>query len=506
MALKKVKVGKEYFGEVDGVDARGWLKLEQGKTATIYYSEKRKQLCVSMRTGAKYSNGREKKSERFFEVSDWRKANTIASNANRVGEQAGTGFGSLRKEEEAALKLWREYVEQETRAGKPPRSLAEIMRELIERERTKDETPLFSTVARDFIDAKEKAGAGAFEYQVRRARRVEKLSRALAGKRLAEITEPVLLKAIEKAIEGRKGEPPAPKTWKHWIETAKEVFKWWFTRENATRRASEKLNNPLEIVEPPKTATESEPEVLSVRQAREILSVLWTVAPESIPVVVLQMFCGVRMFEALRLRWSDIIDGELRLSRKITKTQQARAVPVPANALAWLDACRARGIFRGDFIFPVNELNPAKLKGATPEAQRRIEAENERSRANAYSWRIEKTLARLDFAKPKNAFRHTAVSCLAVIHGQSRAADWCGHSRQIQGQHYRNPVSQIQAQDYFGIMPPVGDGKAIAFNRSARAANGVSRDKNTARSASDTESERELACDVSAPDLPAASA
>ena len=491
MAERRVKVGKEFMHIPAVKSGRGWLGLEKGKFGKVRFESRSRKLELWIKEGKTWRRS-------LCPVEEYAKANEAARNANRIGEQAGKGFGSLRKEEEAALKIWREYVMESQMQGVPARNFEEVVREAINRERTKDETPLFETVARDFIDAKEKAGAGAFEYRIRRARRVEKLSRALAGKRLAEITEQILLEAIEKSIAGRKGEPPAPKTWKHWIETAKEVFKWWFARENATRRASEKLNNPLEIVETPKTATESEPEVLSVKQAREILSVLWEVAPESVPAVVLQMFCGVRMFEALRLTWSDIIDGELRLSRKITKTQQARAVPVPANALAWLDACRARGIFRGDLIFPINELNPAMLKGSTPEAQTRIKAENERSRANAYSWRIEKTLARLDFAKPKNAFRHTAVSCLAVIHGQSRAADWCGHSRQIQGQHYRNPVSQIQAQDYFGIMPPVRDGKAIAFSRS--------RAKNTARSASEAQAEREAVQGVSAAESPAASA
>lgn len=471
---------------------RGKIGLYRGDFARVeIWTSKTKPLCLVRKIGNEVKR-------QFFGLDEITRANDTARAYEWQGKQNGAAFGTLSHDEETALRVWRNFVFAEIKAGKPRPLLSEIIENLIDRERTKDETPLFATVARDFIDAKEKAGAGAFEYQTRRARRVEKLSRTLAGKRLAEITEPILLEAIEKAIVGRKGAPPASKTWKHWIETAKEVFKWWFTRENATRRASEKLNNPLEIVEPPKTAVESEPEVLSVRQAREILSVLWEVAPESVPVVVLQMFCGVRMFEALRLRWSDIIDGELRLSRKITKTQQARAVPVPANALAWLDACRARGIFRGNFIFPINELNPAKLKGATPDEQRRIEAESERSRANAYSWRIEKTLARLDFAKPKNAFRHTAVSCLAVIHGQSRAADWCGHSRQIQGQHYRNPVSQIQAQDYFGIMPPQGDGKAIAFDRS--------RAKTTAGSASEPQGDGELAQDVPAAETGKASA
>ena len=32
-------------------------------------------------------------------------------------------------------------------------------------------------------------------------------------------------------------------------------------------------------------------------------------------------------------------------------------------------------------------------------------------------------------------------------------------------------MSKTDAQDYFGIMPPVGDGKAIAFDRSMQEQN-----------------------------------
>ena len=59
--------------------------------------------------------------------------------ANKLGEQAGASFGTLRKEEEAALKLWREYVLKKQTAGTPARPLDEILREAIEREETKDE-------------------------------------------------------------------------------------------------------------------------------------------------------------------------------------------------------------------------------------------------------------------------------------------------------------------------------------------------------------------------------
>ena len=477
MAEKRVKIGKG-FEHIPAVKSgRGWLNLEKGKFGKVRFESRSQKLELWIKQGNEWKRS-------LLPVEEYAKANEAARKANKVGEQAGASFGTLRKEEEAALKRWREYVLERQKAGSPARNLDDILREAIEREETKDETPLFKDAVFQFLEMKDKQGTCSVDYRNRIRSRLSAFSKAFKGKRLSEISEPLLLETVNRIARAKDGSLPAAKTRKHWIEIAKELFKWFYRRENATRRAADKLNNPLEIVEAPKVFSESEPEILTVEQARAFLYELWETAPESVPAVVLQMFCGVREFEALRLRWGDIVDGELRLSRKITKTQQARAVPISPNAFAWIDACRVRGLAtpQDGFIFPVNELSPEMLNAVAPEARERIVAENTSRRASAYCRRLRKVFERLTFPKPKNGLRHTAVSCLAAIHGQVRAADWCGHSRQIQGQHYRNPVSQIQAQDYFGIMPPVGDGKAIAFDRS--------RNKNGANSASKAQGDK----------------
>ena len=66
------------------------------------------------------------------------------------------------------------------------------------------------------------------------------------------MSEPILEKAIAGAVVARGGESLAPKTLKHWLSLAREVFHWWFTRENATRPAWERLTNPLEALALPK--------------------------------------------------------------------------------------------------------------------------------------------------------------------------------------------------------------------------------------------------------------
>ena len=155
-------------------------------------------------------------SRSLLPVEEYAKANEAARKANKLGEQAGASFGTLRKEEEAALKLWREYVLKKQTAGTPARPLDEILREAIEREETKDETPLFSDVADEFLSYKEKSGAwkGGDSYDIA-ASRLKRLQRVLTDKNgnpltLAEITPAVLETAIPAAIERKKNGVPAP--------------------------------------------------------------------------------------------------------------------------------------------------------------------------------------------------------------------------------------------------------------------------------------------------------
>ena len=463
MAEKRVKIGKD-FEHIPAVKSgRGWLGLEKGKFGKVRFESRSKKLELWIKQGNEWKRS-------LLPVEEYAKANEAARKANKVGEQAGASFGTLRKEEEAALKLWREYVEQETRAGTPPRNLAEIMRELIERERTKDETPLFEDVAFQFLEHKERRGGLSVSYFVQMKSRLTALSKAIGKIRLSEVSEPILEKAIAGAVVARGGESLAPKTLKHWLSLAREVFHWWFTRENATRPAWERLTNPLEALALPKIEKEAEPEILTLAQARALLSDLAQNALELVPVVAVQMFAGVRNSEALRLRWRDIRGGEIVLSCSITKTKVSRVAPVSENLQKWFAFYAiARGSVPGsdELIFAPNRgKQESELKALNKESRKRVEYEGEQARRDAYGRALRAAFKRAGLAKEQNAFRHTAASCLVRIHGEAAAASYCGHSIRTQGVFYRTAVSEQDAQDYFGIMPPVGDGKAIAFDRS----------------------------------------
>ena len=482
MAEKRVKIDKG-FEHIPAVKSgRGWLNLEKGKFGSVRFERRSRKLELRIKQGNKWKRS-------LVPVEDYAKANEAARNANKIGEQAGVSFGALRKEEEVALKRWREYVLKCQKAGSPARNLDDILREAIEREETKDETPFFEDIAFQFMEMKEKEGAR-FDYRERLGSYVKKLTGALKGIRLADISEEKFLSVLGKIVKARDGiSPAAPKTLNHWIDAGKEIFKWFYTRENK-RRASEglpPLDNPLELLAKKKIRKHAEPETLPASDVRALLCDLLEHAPRAVPAIALQLFCGVRNACALRLRWRDIREKEVFLSLAITKTSETRNTPIPENLRAWLNAAIvAMGSkpYPESLVFAGQDTPQSELEKMTAEARERVETIEYRARKSALVKILARSQKRTGISKPANAFRHTAVSALCKIHGFDKAADYCGHDIRTQGKYYRTAVSEQDAKDYFNIMPPTAGNEAIVFDRS--------RDKTGANSASKAKDDKTL--------------
>lgn len=446
MALKRVKIGKEFYSIPAVKTGKGWLRLEKGKTANVSFERSRKQILLTVKTGETYAGTKRQKTTReFFRIEEYELANRRARAANIQGEQAGARFGAIRKDEEAALKIWREYLLRKTLAGETPADLAEIVKSGIEREETKDNTPQFPQVADAFLEYKEKSGVwkGGDSAEIA-ASRLKRLARALIDENenpltLAEITPEVLETAIPAAIERKKNGVPAPQTLNHYEKLMKEIFSWWYARENHARPAKDQLKNPLALFVPRKAVFLEEPEVLTVPAARALLADLWKHEKKALPAVLVQMFCGLRNAEAFRVKWKDFRrDGNetfLYLSKAITKTSVSRSVPVSANLSAWLAALAASGIPQDaeSYLYP---------------------AASERTRKKGVNLALERAQKRAGISKPANAFRHTAVSAFCVLFDVFKAASYCGHNVRIQGEFYRAAMSKKDAQEYFAIFPP----------------------------------------------------
>lgn len=469
MAIEQVKIPKNILVRARAENpqmkiVRGRIGLFSGAFAKIkIWASKGEKPLILFRRG----QGGKWTCERKFSFCEITLANDTARRLEMQGNDNGAKLGTLSSDEQTAIRIWRNYAYAATSRGESPRTLSETIRELVEREETKDETPFFENAAFDFLVFKEKRAALSESYYVQIKSRLKALSCALKGKRLAQIHEGELESAILNAVSPRRSREVAPKTLKHWLALAREVFAWWFSRENAKRSARDKLTNPLETLAFPKIEKEAEPEIYSLSESRALLAELWRSAPEIVPAVAVQMFCGVRNAEALRLRWRDIIEGEIRLSCAITKTKVSRSVAVPENLKAWFEACALRsGVpARDALIYAGKDAAAEKLATLDKDARKREEYEAEQARRDAYGRALRAAFERAKITKKQNAFRHTAASCMVKIYGEAAAATFCGHSTRTQAVFYRTAVSSQDAKGYFGIMPPQGDGKAIAFSR-----------------------------------------
>ena len=214
----------------------------------------------------------------------------------------------------------------------------------------------------------------------------------------------------------------ATTTRREWYQTAKRFFAF------VARRAGLQ-ETPIDV--PARRRERNRVETLSNEQAAALIESAAKKCPNALTAIAIQLFAGTRAAEAIRLRFSDIRGNEIFLSREVTKTAQARRVPVPANVSALLAAERSR---RGDnaLVFDCGDDNAS-------EATR-----------SAYYCRALKTLGKL----PRNVLRKTAISNYCALVGNAKAADICGNSIATQGEYYRDLKSADDAREFFAIRVP----------------------------------------------------
>jgi integrase len=156
-------------------------------------------------------------------------------------------------------------------------------------------------------------------------------------------------------------------------------------------------------------------------------TILGAVSREALPALVLAMFSGLRSAEVCRITWQDVnLDvGHVVISGNQTKTGSRRLAPIPANAIRWLRPLagppNAR-IFAGD---------SSQLARAISEACR-------------------------DAVVPRiaNGARHTAISFKVALTGDvARVALESGNSPAVVHQHYRGLATEIDAKEFFAILP-----------------------------------------------------
>jgi len=158
--------------------------------------------------------------------------------------------------------------------------------------------------------------------------------------------------------------------------------------------------------------------------------------------IALAGFAGIRPEELHKLNWRDVnlTEGFVDIRSTVSKVKEGRHVPLSENCKAWLAPCVA-------FSGPV-----APKEG--------------------FRYRFDAVRAAAGFSVRGNegepwqndVLRHSYASCWLAIHkNRAELAELMGNSAAIIGKHYRRPVPQAEAEEWFNIWPETRETKIIAM-------------------------------------------
>jgi len=147
-----------------------------------------------------------------------------------------------------------------------------------------------------------------------------------------------------------------------------------------------------------------------------------------VPYLAIAAFCGLRSAEIVRLDWAEVhftgAEHFIEVKASKAKTASRRTVPVPDNCAAWL-APLAKGTGP---VCPFERPDKQCFNYVGPAAE--------------IEWK-------------RNGLRHSFISYrLAQIKNVHQVSLEAGNSPQMVFAHYRQLVSETQATEWFGIVPP----------------------------------------------------
>lgn len=195
--------------------------------------------------------------------------------------------------------------------------------------------------------------------------------------------------------------------------------------------------NPVARIEKVKVK-DKPPEIFT---PKELAAVLNAATEDTLPVIAIGAFAGLRMAEILRLEWSeiDLVRGYIEVKAAKAKTARRRLVTIQPNLLAWLRPYAAR---TGYVWSPRRGLKPGQ----------------EAKPGGESSWRmcIAPVIKAAGLSKwPQNGLRHSYGSYhLAKFQDAAKLALEMGHTttKEIFA-HYRELVRPEDAESYWKLQP-----------------------------------------------------
>ena len=154
----------------------------------------------------------------------------------------------------------------------------------------------------------------------------------------------------------------------------------------------------------------------------------WRDREAMIPYLAIAAFCGLRSAEIARLDWSEVhltgAEHFIEVKAAKAKTASRRTVPIPDNCARWL----APFVQESGPVCPFERPDKQCFYYLGPAAE--------------LEWK-------------HNGLRHSYISYrLAEIKNVHQVSLEAGNSPQMVFKHYRQLVSETQATEWFGIVPP----------------------------------------------------
>lgn len=320
-------------------------------------------------------------------------------------------------EEQAALSRWREF-----KAANPAApSLTALVENAITAHAIATESMTVSEAIQMRLTAAERFKRGARHLKDLRLR-LGRFEQDFGSRQITSITT----EEIERWLNALDGSPVT------WINYAKSIGSLFTTAEKRITLP----RNPMKRLERP-TVTTATPELFTPNEARRLL---WAADPRIVPLMVLEMFCGVRRSEAGRLTWKHLrLDADepfVELGSDITKKHTRRNPPIPPNAAAWLRLYRGLPASR---IFDMSNSTLDKLQ-------------REAAAAAGVEW------------KDNGMRKSFSTYRLSIVKSAAQVSEEAGNSVPMLRRYYTNVTSPETAREWFQVIPDSGHADVVQFS------------------------------------------